>query len=133
MVDEVWTIKRLLEWTREHFDKCGVESPRLCAEVFLADAIGCQRLDLYARFDQQPDERQRTKFRQSVTRCAAGEPMSYIVGKKEFYSLPLTVSPDVLIPRPETELLVDHAVDFLRKLRKVDTAATVWDVCTGSG
>lgn len=130
MVDEVWTIKRLLEWTRGHFEKCGVESPRLCAEVFLADALQCGRLELYARFDYQPDAQQRKKFRQCVTRCAAGEPMSYIVGKKEFYSLPLTVSPDVLIPRPETELLVDRAVDYLRA---IDRAATVWDVCTGSG
>ena len=130
MTDEVWTIKRLLEWTREHFTKCDIEAPRLCAEVFLADALGCQRVELYARFDQQPNESQRAKFRESVTRCAAGEPMSYIVGKKEFYSLPLTVSPDVLIPRPETELLVDRAVDYLRK---IDGPATVWDVCTGSG
>ncbi|MCK5114354.1 MAG: peptide chain release factor N(5)-glutamine methyltransferase [Phycisphaerae bacterium] len=130
MVDEVWTIKRLLEWTREHFEKNGVESPRLCAEVLLADALGYQRLELYARFDQQPSPAQRAKFRESVTRCAAGKPMSYIVGKKEFYSLPLTVTPDVLIPRSETELLVDCAVDYLRKL---DAPATVWDVCTGSG
>jgi release factor glutamine methyltransferase len=130
MVDEIWTIKRLLEWTRKHFEKCGVESPRLCAEVFLADALGCQRVELYARFDQQPTPQQRAKFRESVTRCTAGEPMSYIVGKKEFYSLPLTVSPDVLIPRPETELLVDRAVDYLRK---IDGATMVWDVCTGSG
>ena len=130
MVDEVWTIKRLLEWTREHFEKCKVESPRLCAEVLLADALGSQRLELYARFDQQPDDQQRAKFRESVHRCATGEPMSYIVGKKEFYSLCLTVSPDVLIPRSETELLVDQAVDYLRK---IDAAATVWDVCTGSG
>ena len=130
MVEEVWTIKRLLEWTREHFEKCNVESPRLCAEVLLADALSCQRLELYARFDQQPDDQQRAKFRENVQRCATGEPMSYIVGKKEFYSLCLTVSPDVLIPRPETELLVDHAVDHLRKIQ---TAAMVWDVCTGSG
>ena len=130
MTDQPWTVMKLLDWTRDYLGRAGVDSPRLCAEVLLAASLGCGRMDLYARFDQQPGEAELGQFRDSVRRAGAGEPVAYITGQKEFYSIPFRVAPGVLIPRPETELLVSKAVDYLRA---ADGQAAVWDVCTGSG
>jgi release factor glutamine methyltransferase len=127
--NEPWTVLRLLNWTRDYFAKADIDSPRLCAEMLLAECLGCQRIELYARGHDEPSEDVRTRFREMVRRAAEGEPVAYIVGRKEFFSLPFKVTPDVLIPRPETEILVDQAVNELR-LRK---GGTLWDVCTGSG
>lgn len=124
-----WTVLRLLEWTREFFAGKQLASPRLCAEVLLADVLGCQRVELYARYNYQPAAEQLDQFRQNVRKAAAGEPVAYLVGQKEFYSLPIRVTPDVLIPRPETEMLVDAALEVARSL----SGGAVWDVCTGSG
>ena len=121
---------KLLDWTRGHFDQAGVDSPRLCAEILLAHVLGCQRIELYARFDYTPDDDQLAAYRQFVRRAAEHEPVAYLVGEKEFYSLKLVVTPDVLIPRPETELIVAEAVEFLRSLGR---PGFLWDACTGSG
>jgi len=130
MTDQPWTVMKLLEWTREYLGRAGVDSPRLCAEVLLAASLGCGRMELYARFDQLPGEAELGRFRDSVRRAGAGEPVAYITGQKEFYSIGFRVGPGVLIPRPETELLVSKVVDYLRA---ADGQTTVWDVCTGSG
>ena len=103
---EVWTVGRLLQWTTGYLKDHGADSPRLDAEVLLAEALGCRRIELYTAFDQQPDEAARTVFRGLVRRRAEGTPVAYLVGRREFYSLSFRVTPDVLIPRPETELLV---------------------------
>ena len=113
---EQWTVKRLLEWTTDHFKKHGSDSPRLDAEILLAAALGCKRIDLYLRFNNEPGEAERTRFRESVKRRAAGEPVAYLVGYKEFYSLSFEVTRDTLIPRPETEHLVVEALDLLAKM-----------------
>ncbi|MCU0709953.1 MAG: peptide chain release factor N(5)-glutamine methyltransferase [Pirellula sp.] len=89
---EPWTILRLLQWTTEHLKKNGSTSPRLDAEVLLADARGCQRIDLYAAFNEEPNEDVKAKFRDFVRRRAAGEPVAYLVGKKEFYSAGPTIA-----------------------------------------
>ncbi|MBN1941711.1 MAG: peptide chain release factor N(5)-glutamine methyltransferase [Phycisphaerae bacterium] len=128
--NEPWTVLRLLDWTKGYFQRAGVESPRLCAEILLAHSLDCGRVDLYARYDHQPDERQLADFRENVKKAAGGQPTAYLVGHKEFYSLSFRVTPAVLIPRPETELLVDQAVAHLRRQ---DGPTTCWDVCTGSG
>ncbi len=127
---EPWTVMRLLDWTRNYFAQAGLDAPRLCAEMLLSTALHCQRVELYARFNQEPSAAELATFRDWVSRAAKGEPVAYLVGTKEFFSLPFRVTPDVLIPRPETELLVENAVQYLRKL---DGPSTVWDVCTGSG
>lgn len=127
---EQWTVMKLLDWTKAFFAESNVQSPRLAAEVLLAHTLGCQRIELYARFDQMPDDAQRTKFRELVRGAAQHQPIAYLVGYKEFYSLRMKVTPDVLVPRSETEMLVTEAVAHLRALQRDVTA---WDVCTGSG
>jgi release factor glutamine methyltransferase len=112
-MSETWTIGRLLTWTTDYLKTNGSETPRLDAEVLLASAKGCERIMLYTAFDEVVSDDLRTKFRELVKRRAAGEPVAYLVGKREFYSLSFRVTPDVLIPRPETELVVVTALDVL--------------------
>lgn len=108
---EPWTIERLLKWTTDHFRQQGSDSPRLDAEILLAHARGCQRIELYTKFDEVADDDLRTQYRELVKRRAAGVPIAYLVGRKDFYSLSFVVSPDVLIPRPETEHLIVALLD----------------------
>ena len=128
-----WTIGRLLIWTTDYLKQQGAASPRLDAEVLLAAARGCQRIALYTAYDQTADDETRSVFRDYVRRRAAGEPVAYLVGHREFFSLSFQVTRDVLIPRPETEHLVVAVLDLL-KIRPADEkAARVADVGTGSG
>jgi len=129
---EPWTIGRLLNWTVDYLKARGAESARLDAEVLLADARGCQRIDLYTAFDEPASDELRNTYRELVRRRAEGTPVAYLVGRREFYSLSFRVTPDVLIPRPETELVVLTALDRAREMR-LDGPATFADVGTGSG
>lgn len=130
---EDWTIGRLLQWTADYLKQHGSESPRLEAEVLLAHARGCKRIELYTSFaDPAPDEL-RTKFRELVRRRAEGAPVAYLVGHREFYSLDFVVTPDVLIPRPETELIVLTALGILKARGAQPAGVRVADVGTGSG
>jgi release factor glutamine methyltransferase len=128
--DQPWTVLRLLNWTREYLAKVHLEEARLAAEVLLAHVLKCKRIELYTRFDYVPAPDQLAQFRDLVKRAAAFEPVAYMVGFKEFYSLPLKVTKDVLVPRPETEMLAMEAIAHLKKLGR---PGTIWDVCTGSG
>ena len=128
---EPWTIGRLLNWTTEYLGTRDADAPRLDAELLLSEVLSCRRIDLYARFTDEPSEEDRGRYRDLVRRRAAGEPTAYLLGRKEFFSLDLRVTPDVLIPRPETELLVSAALDFLKTL--ASKAPSVVDVGTGSG
>jgi release factor glutamine methyltransferase len=130
--DAPWTVGRLLQWTADYLKRHNADSPRLDAEVLLAAALGCQRIDLYTTFEDQPSEPVRTAFRDLVRRRAEGTPVAYLVGKREFYSLSFRVTPDVLIPRPETELLVVTLLDRGQQ-RPEGQPVTVCDVGTGSG
>jgi len=138
---ETWTIGRLLTWTTDYLRKKGSESARLDAEVLLAHARKCQRIDLYTAFSEEPDETIKAAFREMVVRRAEGTPVAYLVGHKEFYSLEFRVNPDCLIPRPETEHLVVAAIDAAKlivksnayKPAKANTPLMIADVCTGSG
>jgi release factor glutamine methyltransferase len=137
--DEQWTIGRLISWTADYLKRCGSQSPRLDAEVLLAHARGCQRIELYTAFTDQPSEQVRAAFREMVRQRAAGMPVAYLVGYKEFYSMTFEVTQDVLIPRPETEHLVVEALDRARELlaeRRSDNEIApidIVDVGTGSG
>ena len=113
--DEPWTIGRLLMWTVDYLKKHGAENPRLDAEVLLAAACGCQRIDLYAAYGEEASDELRATFRDYVGRRAQGMPVAYIVGHKEFYSLDFEVTPDVLIPRSETESLVVALLDHAKR------------------
>lgn len=129
---ETWTVGRLLQWTADYLSRHGSESPRLDTEVLLAESLGCQRIQLYTSYDTVPSEEARTRFRDLVRRRAEGMPVAYLVGRREFYSLTFRVTPDVLIPRPETEFLVIGLLD-LAKQRAADEPVTICDVGTGSG
>ncbi|MEM7452792.1 MAG: peptide chain release factor N(5)-glutamine methyltransferase [Planctomycetota bacterium] len=128
---DAWTIKRLLDWTAEYFDKSGSDSPRLAAEILLAEALGCQRIELYTRFDEVPGQEPVTTFRGWVKRHAEGEPVAYLVGHREFYSLRFTVNQHVLIPRPETEHVVVAAIEAAKMLD--EGRPRIVDIGTGSG
>jgi len=127
---DVWTVGRLLTWTTEWLASRGSESPRLDAEVLLAFVRGCQRIALYTAFDVAVNDDERTRFRGLVKRRGEGEPVAYLVGSKEFFSLPFGVSPAVLIPRPETEGLVIRVIDICQSAGE---QARIVDVGTGSG
>lgn len=105
-----WTILRLIRWTTDYLADKGVPKPRLDAEVMLASLLGLKRVDLYLKYDQPLDQKELAGYRNMVRRRANREPVAYIVGRKEFFGLELKVDPRVLIPRPETELLVDEAL-----------------------
>lgn len=134
---EAWTVGKLLAWTTEYLKKSGSQSPRLDAEVLLAHARGCQRIELYTSFAEEPTEEVKTAFREMVRRRSEGTPVAYLVGYKEFYSAKFEVNPDVLIPRPETEHLVVEALDRAKQIREArgDASAElrIADVGTGSG
>ena len=130
---EPWTVLRLLEWTTDYLSDHGATSARLDAEVLLAEARGCTRIDLYTAFDEVADERCRTAFRELVRRRADGTPVAYLVGRKEFYSLSFRVTPDVLIPRPETEQIVVSVIDLAKKPGSTGRALQIADIGTGSG
>jgi release factor glutamine methyltransferase len=127
--DDRWTVGRLLTWTTDFLRRRGSESPRLDAEVLLAKVLDWQRVQLYTHFEDEVSEGHRAEFRELVRRRAEGSPVAYLVGRKEFYSLPLAVTPDVLIPRPDSEFVV---VEFLALTKSLPTLRAV-DVGTGSG
>ena len=131
---EPWTIGRLLTWTADYLRQHGSDSPRLDAEVLLAHARGCARIDLYTAFNEEPSDEVRIAFREMIRRRAEATPVAYLVGHKEFYSLEFRVTPDVLIPRPETELLVVALLDRAKKSDGESSAdIAIADVGTGSG
>ena len=124
-----WTVGRLLAWTTDWLASRGSESPRLDAEVLLAHVRGCPRIALYTAFDTPVADAERSRFRELVKRRGEGEPVAYLVGSKEFFSLPFAVNKGVLVPRPETEGLVVRTLDLCKAL----TAPRIIDVGTGSG
>lgn len=130
-----WTVGDLLRWTEEHFRKLGLDSPRLDAEILLAKALSSTRLRLYTEYHKLAEPEERARFRELVLRRARREPVAYIVGAKEFYSLSFAVNPSVLIPRPETEHLVDWALEELevRAASGSEGELRVLDLGTGSG
>ena len=133
---ESWTVGRLLEWTTDYLKQRGADSPRLDAEVLLAEALQCKRIELYTAFADDVDESPRAAFRELVRRRAEGTPVAHLVGRREFYSLSFRVTPDVLIPRPETEFLVVTLLDLAAEHKNAAEEARpirICDVGTGSG
>lgn len=127
---EQWTIKKLLDWMTSHFTEKKIDSPRLTAELLLSSLLNMQRIELYMNFDKEVETVKLEKLRDLVKRCLNHEPVQYLINRTEFYSLSLKVSKDCLIPRPETELLVERAIEFLRTRTGPQH---VCDLCTGSG
>ena len=126
-----WTILELLRWTTQYFAEQGIETPRLDAECLLASALGVDRMRLYLDFDKPANPEERDVFREWVRRRADERvPVAQLVGGKEFWSLPLLVTADVLSPRPDTETLVAAA---LERLPERDSDARILEIGTGSG
>jgi len=135
-----WTVRKVLEWTTGHLKKHGSDTPRLDAEILLAKARGCQRIQLYTAYDEPLTDAVRATMRDLVQRRAQAEPVAYLVGHREFFSLDFRVTADVLIPRPDTETLVMEITDVIKQmaaaLPESDSPAPpvrVLDLCTGSG
>lgn len=124
---ETWTLLKILQWTAGYFKEKGVDGGRLDAELLLADALHLDRVGLYLNYDRPLTADELAAFRQRVARRARREPVQYILGEAEFWSLELQVTPDVLIPRADTEVLVEEA------LKKVAGPSFILDVGTGSG
>ncbi|MBW1646012.1 MAG: peptide chain release factor N(5)-glutamine methyltransferase [Deltaproteobacteria bacterium] len=126
-----WTVVRLLGWAAPYLESHGSGSPRLDAELLLAAVLGCSRLELYLHHDRPLDREELAAFKALLLRRRQREPMAYILGEKEFWSLPFRVSPAVLIPRPETEHLVEEAIRIID--RHYPEGAFVVDFGTGCG
>jgi release factor glutamine methyltransferase len=131
--NETWTIGRLLTWTTDYLKQHGSDSPRLDAEVLLAESHGCKRIELYTKFEEVAADATRTKFRELVKQRADGKPVAYLVGRREFYSLSFRVTPEVLIPRPETESLVLRLIDLFKQGTIAAESPRIADIGTGSG
>jgi release factor glutamine methyltransferase len=127
LTDEAWTPLRLIAWTQGFFAKGGVDAPRLTAEILLAHALSCDRVRLYLDFDKPLAAPELAAFRELVRRRAAGEPTAWLTGRREFLGHGFRVGPGVLVPRPETELIVEVA------LARLPPGGAALDLCTGSG
>jgi release factor glutamine methyltransferase len=127
--NEVWTIGSLLKWTQQYFSTKGVESPRLDAEVLLSHILQKERIYLYVHFDEPLEGAELARFREMVKQRVKRVPVAYIIGEREFMGLPFKVSPAVLVPRPDTEILVEAVIKELGE--KTDTVFA--DIGTGSG
>ena len=129
MSDRVWTIKDALEWTTGYLERSGDETPRKSAEWLLSAATNLSRVELYTNYERPLSESERGVLRGGVQRRAAGEPLQYVTGEVAFRHLVVKVRPGVLIPRPETEVLVGEALGELKDI----SAPLVADPCTGTG
>lgn len=128
-----WTLGKLLTWTTDFLKQQGSESAQLDAQLLLAHARKCERIELYTAYDVEASEALRTEFRELVRQRATGVPVAYLIGHREFYSLDFHVTPDVLVPRPETEFLVIAVTDLAKQTESEAAALTLADVGTGSG
>ncbi|MBW2365466.1 MAG: peptide chain release factor N(5)-glutamine methyltransferase [Deltaproteobacteria bacterium] len=127
-----WTILELIKWTTSYFTTHDIDSPRTTAELFLADVLNIKRIDLYLQYDRPLIPSELEGFKALIKRRVSREPVAYIRGYKEFWSMDLKVTPDVLIPRPETECLVEAALSHLLDADG-GKAKKVLDLGTGSG
>ena len=127
-----WTIRRLLEWTGGFFTKRGVDQPRLSAELVLSHVLNCPRIKLYTDYDKIVGDALLASYRDLVRRAGEQEPIAYLTGRAHFFNLELAVTRDVLIPRPDTETLVETVMQTLRHQPGLE-APRILDLCTGSG
>ncbi len=112
---DAWTILKILRWTADYFQDHEVSEPRASAEVLLAHVLGLSRLDLYLRYEQPLTPEELARFKALMVRRRQGEPVAYLTGHREFWSLDFQVAPGVLIPRPETEILVEVGIEAAKK------------------
>ena len=132
MNDKIWTIGRILKWTEQYFKDKGIESPRLDAEVLLAHVLEKQRIYLYLHFDEPLQPGELAAYREMIKMRVLRVPVAQILGEKEFMGLTFKVTADTLVPRPDTEILVQAAVDRLRAMAGEEPLRFA-DIGTGSG
>ena len=125
-----WTTLAVLDWTTKRFGDAGIAGARLEAQLLLAHVLHCSRMQLYTGFDKPLGETELASYRELIRRRLAGEPVAYLLGEHEFWGLPLYIDPSVLVPRPDTETVVEVA-----RAARTDRSAPcrVLDLCTGSG
>lgn len=128
-----WTVLDVLRWTTSRFDERKLATPRLDAEVLIAAALGLPRVQLYVQFERPLETAELAAIRENVRRRQAGESVAYVVGRKEFFGLDFAVDARVLVPRPDTETLVDEALGRLRERSAEAPPPVIADVGTGSG
>ena len=128
-----WTILNLIRWTDERFRREGLSTARLDAEVLLAEALGVDRVGLYTHFDQPLHPEELARFKKLIQKRLQREPVAYIIGRREFWSLPFKVTPDVLIPRPETEILVAEVLKIVSAPAGTGRNFRILEIGTGSG
>jgi release factor glutamine methyltransferase len=121
----VWTTLGVLDWTTQKFTDAGFASARLEAQLLLAHVLGCSRVQLYTGFDKPLGEDELAGYRSLIKRRLGGEPVAYLLGEQEFWALPFWVDASVLVPRPDTETLIEVAKGL--------GGTRVLDLCTGSG
>lgn len=129
-MNEVWTIGRILKWTERFFQEKGIESPRIDAEVLLGHVLKKERIYLYVHFEEPLQPEELASYREAIKQRIQRVPVAYIIGKREFMGLPFKVTEDTLVPRPDTEILVQAAVERLKK-REGDVHFA--DIGTGTG
>ncbi|HEX4796867.1 MAG TPA: peptide chain release factor N(5)-glutamine methyltransferase [Humisphaera sp.] len=127
-----WTVRRVLEWTGGFFVRKEVDQPRLSAELLLAHVLKCPRINLYTNYDRVLSDAELAAYRALVQRAVEDEPIAYLTGKAHFFNLEFEVSRDVLIPRPDTETLVENITQLVRNQSGLESPR-VLDLCTGSG
>lgn len=128
--EEPWTIARVLTWAAQDFKKRGLETARLDAELLLSRVLGVDRIRLIVDSLRELSSEELVRFRALIKRRRAAEPIAYILGEREFYGMPFRVDARVLVPRPDTEILVEAA---LERTRSRDMYGRMLDLCTGSG
>ncbi|CAN5438062.1 peptide chain release factor N(5)-glutamine methyltransferase [soil metagenome] len=129
-LERIWTVMDLLRWGTDYFTAKDIDSPRLTMELMVGSVLQCTRLQLYTNFEQPLTKDELTALRHMIERRVKREPLQYILGHADFYGLSFEVTPDVLIPRPETEILVERAVRFLKTF---DAPVHALDIGTGTG
>ena len=127
--NDVWTIGSILKWTEQYFQSKGVESPRIDAEVLLSHVLHKERIYLYVHFDEPLEVDELAKYKELIKKRTMRIPVAYILGEKEFMGLNFMVNPFVLIPRPDTEILVEAVIERLKKIESPEFV----DIGTGSG
>ena len=128
---DLWTVDKILSWTINHFTSKKIPEPRLSAELLLAKVLNMKRIDLYLQFERILSAKERDRYREYVKRRVKREPVQYILGETEFYGFPFKVTPDVIVPRPETELIVEAVLGSIKSLKNL--SLKILDIGTGSG
>src|SRR3982750_2127001 len=129
---ETWTVRRILEWTTGFFTRKNLDAPRLSAELLLSHVLAAPRIKLYTEYERPLTEQELSRMRTLVQRASDEEPIAYLTGRAHFFNLEFDVTRDVLIPRPDTETLVENVLQTVRHQPGLESPRII-DLSTGSG